>query len=277
MSQPPSPSRQRLATLLRRLRDEEELSTYQLAEVLGWSQSRVTRIERGLIVANAADVQAWADATNASRSVRDELSELAYEAWTQSRSWRTAHRRGLAARQREMAQLEKSCTGLRHFQPEAIPGLLQAPAYAREVIRMADVTDQGDIDDAVAARMARQKVLRQRGREFRFVLAEGALRWRPGPPEVMAAQRAHLLAAAEFSAVNVATIPYGQQARVPYIHPFMIFDLPEGPLVVTEQYAGETFSSDARDVAVYEQTFRALAASALTGDGMLEFIRSTMA
>jgi transcriptional regulator with XRE-family HTH domain len=277
MSQPFSPSRQRLATLLRRLRDDAGLSTYQLSEMMGWSQSRVTRIERGQIVATAADVEAWADATNASRRVRDELSDLAYEAWTQSRSWRTSHRRGLAARQREMAQLEKSCTGLRHFQPEAIPGLLQAPAYAREVIRMADITEQGDIDDAVAARMERQKVLRQHGHEFRFVLTEGALRWRPGPPAIMAAQRAHLLAAAGLSAVSIAALPYRQQARAPYIHPFMIFDLPEGPLVVTEQYAGETFSSDARDIAVYEQIFRTLATSALTGDETLEFIRSTMA
>jgi transcriptional regulator with XRE-family HTH domain len=277
MSQPPSPSRQRLATVLRRLRDDAGLSTYQLSEAMGWSQSRVTRIERGRIAATAADVEAWADATNASRRIRDELSDLAYEAWTQARSWRTSHQRGLAARQREMAQLEASCTGLRHFQPEAIPGLLQAPAYAQAVIRMADITEQGGIDDAAAARMERQKILRREGREFRFVLTEGALRWRPGPPEIMAEQRSHLLAAAKLSAVSVAAIPYSQQARAPYIHPFMIFDLPEGPLVVTEQYAGETFSSDARDVAVYEQAFHTLATSALTGDETLDFIRSTIA
>jgi transcriptional regulator with XRE-family HTH domain len=276
MSQP-SPSQQRLAAILRRLRDDAGLSTYQLSEVLGWSQSRVTRIERARIVPTAGDVEAWAQATNAPAQAREQLSDLAYEAWTQTRSWRTSHRRGLAARQREMAELERSCTGLRHFQPEAIPGLLQAPAYAREVLRMADVTEQRDVDAAVAARMERQKVLRQRGREFRYVLTEGALLWRPGPPEIMAAQRDHLLAAAEFAAVAIAAIPYDQQARAPYIHPFMIFDLPEGPLVVTEQYAGETFNSDARDVEVYEQAFATLAGSALTGAEALEFIRSTMA
>ena len=277
MSHPPSPSQQRLTAMLRRLRDDAGLSTYQLSEALGWSQSRVTRIERGRIVATAADVEAWAEATGATQSARGELSDLAYDAWTQSRAWRTSHRHGLAARQREMAQLEQSCTGLRHFQPEAIPGLLQAPAYARDVIRMADITGQGDVDAAVAVRIDRQRALRESERNFHFVLAEGALRWRPGPPDTMAEQRDHLLAAAEFAAVSIAAIPYDQQASAPYIHPFMIFDLPEGQLVITEQYAGETFSSDARDVEIYERVFRVLSESALTGAAALEFIRSTMA
>jgi hypothetical protein len=45
---------------------------------------------------------------------------------------------------------------------------------------MADVTGQRDIDQAVAARMERQQIRREPGRQFQYVLAEGALRWRPG-------------------------------------------------------------------------------------------------
>ena len=51
MSQPPSPSQQRLLSILRGLRAGAGLTTYQLAERLGWSQSRVTRIENGNIQA----------------------------------------------------------------------------------------------------------------------------------------------------------------------------------------------------------------------------------
>jgi hypothetical protein len=252
------------------------MSTYELSESLGWSQSRVTRIERGRIVATADDVEAWAQVTRAPRRVRDELSDLAYEAWTESRSWRASHRRGLAARQREMGQMERSSTGLRHFQPEAIPGLLQSPSYARHVVAMADVTGQRDIDDAVTARTERQQILTEPGRQFRYVLTEGALRWRPGPPEVMAEQRDHLLAAAQMPAVSIAVIPFSRQAAAPYIHPFIIYEIPGAPMVLTEQYTGEMFVSDARDVAVYDRTFGLLQESALTGEAALEFIRSVL-
>jgi transcriptional regulator with XRE-family HTH domain len=276
MSPSSSPSQQRLAAILRRLRDGAGLSTYQLGERLGWSQSRVTRIERGSVSATAADVEAWAQAVNAPASVRDELSELAYEAWSQSRSWRASHRQGIAARQREMARLERDSAGLRQFQPEAIPGLLQSPDYARRVIAMADITGRGDVDEAAAARLERQQILREPGREFRFVLAEGALRWRPGPPEVMAGQRDHLLAAAVLPAVSLAVIPYDREARAPYIHPFTIYDVPGAPLVLTEQYTSETFTSDARDISTYERIFATLAESALTGDEAAGFVRSVL-
>lgn len=274
MSHPASPSRQRLAAILRKLRGDASMSTYDLSAALGWSQSRVTRIERGRIAATAADIEAWADATQASSRVRDMLSDLAYEAWTQTHSWRSSHRRGLAERQRQMGELERSCTLLSHFQPEAVPGLLQSPSYARRVIAMADVTGQRDIDAALAARIERQRIHLEPGRQFRYVLTEGALRWRPGPREIMAEQLDHLIQAASLEAVSLAVIPYDQEARTAYIHPFIIYDIPEAALVLTEQYSGETFISDARDVAVYRQVFGTLGDSALTGDEAAAFIRS---
>jgi transcriptional regulator with XRE-family HTH domain len=276
MSQPPSPSRQRLAAILRRLRDDSGMSTYQLADVLGWTQSRVTRIERGQISVTADDANAWAEVTHASERVREELSELAYEAWTHARSWRTSHRRGLAARQREMGSLERSCPLIRQFQPEAIPGLLQSPAYARHVITMADITGQRDVDAAVEARMERQKILREPGHQFQYVLVEGALRWRPGPAEIMAEQRDHLLAAARLPGVSIAVIPFDQQARAPYIHPFTIYDSPDAPLVLIEQYTREMFIDEAPHIAVYQRTFDLLRESALTGASAADFIRSVL-
>lgn len=252
------------------------MSTYQLAAALGWSQSRVTRIENGRIVATAADVEAWADATRAPDRVREELSRLAYESWTQVRSWRASHQHGIAERQRQVGVTERESTAVRHFHPGVVPGLLQSPSYARHVIVMADITGQRDIDSAVAARVKRQEILREPGRQFRYVLVEGALLWRPGPPEIMAEQRDHLLAAASLEAVDIAVIPYARQARTCYVHPFAIYDLPGAPMVLTEQYSGETFISDPRDLAVYEETFDVLYRSALTGDEALEFIRSVM-
>jgi transcriptional regulator with XRE-family HTH domain len=276
MSQPVSPPQQRLAAILRGLREQAGLSTYQLAEALKWSQPRVSRMERGRTPATAADVEAWAEVTHAAPHIRDEMEQLAYEAWTAARSWRMSHRNGIAERQRAMGATERQAALVRHFQPEAVPGLLQAPAYARRVIEMADVTDQRDIDAAVAARMERQQILREPGRDFRWVLTEGALRWRPGAPEIMVDQREHLLAAAQLETVDLAVIPYEREAREAYIHPFTIYDLPGAPMVLTEQYSRETEISDPGEVAIYIRVFGTLRNSALSGSEALDFIRSLM-
>ena len=276
MSQPPSPSQQRLLSILRGLREGAGLTTYQLAERLGWSQSRVTRIENGIIQASADDADAWAEATGADSGTREDLSALAYSAWNEVRSWRVSHRGGLAARQREMGQLEHRATEIRQFQPEAIPGLLQSESYARRALAFADVTDKGGVDSAAKTRIKRQAILREPGRTFDFTLAEGALRWRPVPRDLMEEQLGHLLAAAALPAVSLSVIPFDREAAQAYQNAFTIFRIPDAPTVLVEFFHGETFPSTATEVSLYERLFATLRDSALHGDEALAFARAVI-
>lgn len=278
MSQPPSPARVRLAAILRGLREGAGMSTYDLRDALRWSQTRVTRMEnaRGEKPPKPADVEAWAQATGAPETVRDELTALLKAAGSESMSWRVSHRRGLAARQREMATLERSAPEIAHFQPEAIPGLLQSENYARRTLAFADVTHKGGIDAAVRERMKRQAVLRESGHRFEYVLTEGALRWRPGPEPLMVEQFGKLAAAAALPAVTFSVIPFDREARTAYIQGFQIFRSSEGPAVLTEGYAGEDFLADPRDVEIFEHTFAVLRESALVGADAIDFARMVM-
>ena len=280
MSHPPSPARVRLAAILRGLREGAGMSTYDLTEALGkgWSQTRVTRMEnaRGEKPPKLADVEAWALATGTPEAVRDELAALLKAAGSESMSWHVSHRGGLAARQREMSALERSATEIAHFQPEAIPGLLQSENYARRTLAFADVTHKGGIDAAVRERMKRQTVLREPGHRFEYVLTEGALSWRPGPQSVMAEQFGKLVATASLNDVTFSVIPYDREARTAYIQAFQIFRSPEGPAVLTEGYAREDFLADPREVEVFEHTFAVLRESALVGEDALDFARFVM-
>jgi transcriptional regulator with XRE-family HTH domain len=277
MGQPPTPAQARLAAILRGLRDGAGLTTYELAGRLGWSQARVTRIEnmRTRRFA-AADVSQWAEATGAPESVRDELAQLVYEASTEARSWHISHRAGLAARQREMAEMERSATEILHFQPEAIPGLFQTEDYARRLLGFADVTGKGGVDAAVRERMKRQAILRKRGRRFEYVLTEGALRYRPGPKQMMSEQAGKLIAAASLPAVTFSVIPYDREARTAYIQAFMIFRTDDGPVALTESYTKEDFLAAPVDVETLEHEFALLRESALTGADALDFARAVM-
>lgn len=276
MSQPPSPSQQRLLSILKGLRAGAGLTTYQLAERLGWSQSRVTRIENGIIQASADDADAWAEATGADQGTRHDLAALAYAAWNEVRSWRVSHRGGLTARQREMGQLEQRATEIRQFQPEAIPGLLQSESYARRLLTFADVTDKGGVDGAAKARIKRQAILREPGHAFDFVLGEGALRWRPGPRELMEEQLGHLLAAASLPSVSLSVIPFDREAVTAYQHAFTVYRIPDAATVLVEFYHGETFPSLESEIDLYERLFAQLKGSALRGDEALAFARSVI-
>jgi transcriptional regulator with XRE-family HTH domain len=276
MSQPPSPSQQRLLSILRGLRAGAGLTTYQLAERLGWSQSRVTRIENGNIQATSDDADAWAEATGADPGTREDLAALAYSAWNEVRSWRVSHRGGLAARQREMGQMEQRATEIAQFQPEAIPGLLQSESYARRVLTFADTTDRGGADSAAKARIRRQAILREPGRTFDFVLGEGALRWRPGPRDLMVEQLGHLLAATALPSVSLSVIPFDREAVTAYQHAFTIYRIPDAPTVLVEFFHGETFPSIPAEIEMYERLFVALKDSALHGDEALAFARSVI-
>jgi transcriptional regulator with XRE-family HTH domain len=266
----------RIAAILRGLRAGAGMTTYQLAEAMGWSQSKVTRIENGRTKATPADAQQWVEATGADETARKELSRLAEAAWTEARSWRFSHRGGLAVRQREMADMDRSATDILHFQPSVIPGLLQSESYARRILTFGDVSGRGGIDAAVKERMARQSVLREPGRRFDYVLTEGALRWRPGPKAMMEEQLGKLLAASALPGVTLSIIPFDREARAVYSHGFAVFHVPGGPIVLAEGYTKEDFIADPRDVDVYQRIFSLLRESALTGADAAAFARAVM-
>jgi transcriptional regulator with XRE-family HTH domain len=273
---PPSPARQRLINLLRGLRTSARLTTYQLAEALDWSQSKVTRIENGHAQPTEAEVDAWGAATGAGTAAREELASLARSAGMEVRSWRAAHRGGLAARQREMGSMEREASEILHFQPSVIPGLWQTERYARRVLELADVTSHGDIDAAVRARMIRQEILRDPGRRWDCVLTEGALRWRPAIPGLMEEQLGRLLTIAALPNVSLSIIPFDREPQAFYLHAFALYHVPGAPVVLVENYTAEIFITDRRDVDAYERIFAALRDSALTGEAAIDFARAVV-
>jgi transcriptional regulator with XRE-family HTH domain len=203
-------------------------STYQLAEALGWSQTKVSKIERGQSPADPDDVALWATAVNASKAEAAELVALASVVADQMRQWRDIHGRGLAARQRELAATHAAMTGYLEFAPYAVPGFLQTEPYAARVLELADVARRGGTGDAVAERIARQAVLLNPSRSFRFVVTEAAMRIGFGSEEIMHDQGAKILATMSLPNVSMAVLPVGAQAPALMSSGFVIYDLPGG-------------------------------------------------
>ena len=88
---------------------------------------------------------------------------------------------------------ENKAVAISDFQSTVLPGLLQTGDYARALLREAGRVPADEIDDRVAARLARQSVFsRDRPARFTFYLHEFVLRLPVGGPAVMADQLQHL-------------------------------------------------------------------------------------
>lgn len=265
---------QRLAGELRRLRDLSGLSGRELARRMGTNQSRVSRIESGATVPSLPEVTAWASAIGASTGVHDSLVALAEAASTEAQSWRDALRRRPHA-QNEIRVLESRTRILRTFQPSVIPGMLQTAEYARRVFSFLPATlAESDIPAAVAGRLSRQLALYETDRNFSFLITEGALRWQPGPPELMVAQLDRIASVSTLDNVSVGVIPLGVPAVTMLTHTFVIYDGwdEQDTLVEVDTIHAQLLVKRPDDVALYRQRWERLTQMAIFGEGAREFI-----
>lgn len=267
--------RQRLAVELRRLRDLAGISGRDLAQRMGISQSKVSRIESGATIPSLPEVVAWAKAVGASAETRERLIAVTEAAFTEVHTWRAA----LTTRthlQDEIQEREARALTSRTFQPSLVPGLLQTAEYARRVFSMSQLPyTEAAILEAVAGRVHRQLALYKKDRKFEFLITEAALRWRPGPTEMLLAQLDRVTSLSTLSNVSIGLIPHAAQAVVPTSHGFVIYDGPEGDFdafVTIETIHANLTVNDPSDVELYRSRWSLLRQMAVFDDEARKFL-----
>ena len=265
----PSPQRARLGRALRALRDGAGVTGVELAGRLGISQSSVSRLETGQQIPSIPEATAWASALGAEDTAVAELVELVEAAATEAVAFRrTRARRGLAGQQADVAAVEASAGTLRSYNPLAVQGLLQTPAYAAAIFAAAH-PDRTDLAAATAARMARQQVLYAPGKRFWFVLGEPALRWWRGDAAVMAGQLDRLGQMTTLGNVTLGILPLDREIPAWNHHGFTVFTDRAGgaaDLVHVETLHTGLNVHGPEDVARYLDAFERLAKLAVTGE-----------
>jgi transcriptional regulator with XRE-family HTH domain len=267
-------ARRQLGSKLLELRRRAGLSGADLARLLNTNQPRISRIETGRTVPSVDDVRAWAEATHAAPEEVAELGDLVRRLATTATSWRILHRLGLTQRQREIAELEREATAIVAFQPTMVPGLLQVADYARRVMAQGNPSSQADLAGAVAQRMERQTILYDQHKRFEFIITEGALRWRPGPPELMAAQIDRLISVASLPNVSLGVLPLDQEAPDAYLHPFVIFELDDEALITVETLSAELQINEPQEMEVYRRTLERYRGAALWHEDAIAAVRT---
>jgi transcriptional regulator with XRE-family HTH domain len=259
-----------LAERLVRLRKAAGLTGDQLAAQLGWARSKVPKLENGRQMPSGSDITAWVRACGQPAAARELLAMLG-EAQAVHRQFRHQVRHGRhAAVQGDLDSLVRQARHVRSIEVVFIPGLLQTPGYARYRLReamRASGDDESQLEAAVAARMRRQDVLYEGGREFEFIIAETALLVRTCPAPVMLGQLDRLGVASGLSGVTVGIIPLDSELAVTPTMGFMLAD--------DIAYAETPTSDDllfGEEAAAYARIADGLAAQAVTGDAARELI-----
>lgn len=262
--------RERLGRELRRLRVLAGLTGPRLAELIGVSQSRVSRTETAKFRIDLDTVRRWLDATGADAETQLRVMALAEEAAVEIAEYRTIFRGSLFNAQQALVAQEQAARRIRQFQPFQIPGPLQVPAYARVALQAGRLGDVGGLEEAVAARMRRGENLRRADApEYQVLLTELALRYRPfgvSDADRVAAWR-KLLEAGGAPRITVRVIPTAAPMRQAPMCAFIITEFrdPAEPTIVgVELPAVELHFAGAEDVAAFETAWQRLADAALT-------------
>src|SRR6201996_1850755 len=182
-----------LGAQLRRLREAREITTEQAAEAIRGSHSKISRMEHGRVGFKDRDVEDLLSLYGVSDTAdRESLLSLAREAGNPG--WWHDFGDLLPHWFEPYISLEQAASVIRNYEVQFVPGLLQSPSYAREVIRLGHPTiSRDELNRRVELRMGRKRLLsRPTAPRLWAALDEAGLRRPMGDTSGMPEQVDHL-------------------------------------------------------------------------------------
>ncbi|BFU48062.1 helix-turn-helix domain-containing protein [Krasilnikovia sp. MM14-A1004] len=268
----PTIRRRRLGAELRKYRESASVTIDVVADRLGCSPSKVSRIETGHTSATPRDVKDMLDIYGVEGAASEELVQIAREA--RQKGWWHPYSTVLVG---AYVGLEAAASSVRAYEQQVIPGLLQSEEYAAAMIQAARSGDtQMEIDRRVHVRMARQSLLIQDDPIDLWVVLDEAVLSRPvGGDEVMRDQLVRLVEAAKLPNVTLQVLPFAAGAHAGMDGTFAILDFPDDqdPAVVyAENATGGLFLEKSDELQKYGSIFDTIQATALTPEASTEMI-----
>jgi transcriptional regulator with XRE-family HTH domain len=258
-------ARQQVADRLREARLDAGLTLRAVAALAGWHESKSSRIEAAHTRPSDSDIRTWCRVCGAEDLAADLIaaSRAADSTWTQ---WRRVERPGLRRAQESVIPLWEATRRFRIYSPCLVPSPVQSESYIRALL--AAVRDRrpnpvDDIEDAVAVRVARQRVIHEPDHEFAVLLEENVLRHRIGGTSALREQMEHLLAMMAVPSVRLGIIPFAvDRSLLRPVEMFFMFDAAE---VQAELVSGWLRVTQPTEIEMYAQAFTRLSQMAVYG------------
>ncbi|MGH3435809.1 MAG: helix-turn-helix domain-containing protein [Sciscionella sp.] len=240
-----------------------KLTGQDAARELGWSPSRVSRLLSGKRGGKDLDVSAFLAICGVKGRERQRLLRLCQE--MDKAGWLQQHGSRLPKQLRTLIDHEDKAVSIGDFQATLVPGLLQTGEYARALIHGTGNVPDSEIDDRVAARLARQQLFsREHRAQFTYFIHEFALRLPIGGPEVMSEQLHHLLRMSVRPYLTLRVAPTSLGAHAGIAGQFKLMEFAEfKPVVYIDSETSSLFLEEPEEIAAYRRILAGLADSAL--------------
>ncbi len=251
---------------LRQAMEQAGLNGKQAARLLSWSPSFVSLLLSGKRGASEVDIAAFLGMCRVKGPERDRLLALCRE--QDNPGWLQQHGSRLPKQLMTLIDHENKAVAISDFQPMVVPGLLQTGEYAGALIRETGNAPAGEVDDRVAARLARQSLFsRERPAQFTFYMHEFALRLPVGGSAVMCEQLHHLLRMSRRSYLTLRVVPAALGGHAGIAGQFMLMEFAEfKPVVYLDSETACLFLEKPEEIAAYQRILGVLAETAL-GEG----------
>lgn len=263
-------------------RDTPTPGSREVAERLGWSLSKVQRIEIGAATVSVTDLRALAELYDA--FAPDRLADLANAARIARRSrWSIApeYQRYLTPALIDLMGYEAKATVTKAYQPVLVPGVLQTPEMADYILNYWQGVigeEQRRVRHEVRMLRRRQIVERAGAADYRLVLDESVLGRNIGGRRLWAAQMEELEKLVGLSAVHIRVLPLSKGGVMGLLGPFAVIGLEEDDAVVyRETWDKDEVVDDVTVVGDHDRYFESMWAEALPEDATARLIRATAA
>lgn len=265
----PTMLRRQLGAELRRFRERAQRTVADVAGQLGWSESKLSRIETAHTGISKPDLERLLAVYGADTTVQARLATMSGRA--RQRAWWEAYGQALLDPYESYIGFEAEATGILTYESQVVPGLLQTSEYASAVVQAYSLDEPLDyIDQRVQVRMARQALLtRDPAPQFWAILDEAALRRQVGGPNVLRRQMLRLIEISERPTITIQVLPFSAGAHPALDGSFILLDFPSGPdqsLVYSEGKTGGVLRHKSEQVALYRLSFEALRDNSLSPD-----------
>lgn len=250
---------------LRRHRTRLEFTQEQLGKRLGYSGDAIGKFEKGE-VAPSLELGRACDEVFGTHGDMEQLTEL------------VRNGRVFPSWYGPFVEFEREARRLQSWEPLLIPGLLQTPVYARELLKAQPGATAQRVEELLTARLERQAIFdRDNPPSALFIIAEGALHYPVGDSKIMYDQLQHLLEMSYHTHVRIQVVPADAGAHSGMNGAFVIASLDGGVDVVYLDAATKGPILDgSEDVTEIWNIFDAIRAEALPARASLDLITEVM-
>jgi transcriptional regulator with XRE-family HTH domain len=263
-----------IGLLIRRHRLARSITGRRLGELSGMSQSKVSKLESGSLLASEHDVVSIStalklsptEATNLMQRVRMARDHRTVQLPNEMVTWEL-----IDTTQGTYLVEEERASSVDYFSPLLLSALLQEPEYAEKAIKgMASEVLDAEITQHLVLRSKRQAMLHDTSKCFRFLLTSASFSLFEPAVSLSMAQIERIRYWATRPNVEIGIVPNGLPIDDGVTAHFTVFN---GKVAFVEMLHQELVISDSATVSRYSTKFEQLWQRRLHGHEMFELLR----